>query len=252
MTASPEPVRPRWLERATSGKGILAAGFAGVLLGGSGVALWASQAGGASEPSRARVERIVRDYVMAHPEIIPEAMQALQDRETASVVRANRAAYETPFAGAWAGAEDGDVVLVEFFDYACSYCRKSNADVDRLLSEDRKLKVVWREWPVLGPESETAAEAGLAAAQQGRFRAFYRTMFELGRPSEQTIARARQAAGVGAGDLPAAREELDKNHRLARAIGASGTPTFVVGDKVLHGAVGYDALKRAIEEARRG
>lgn len=252
MTESPEPARRGWPGRLAGGKGILVAALAGALIGGSGVALWASRSGGVSGPHRAQVERIVRDYVMAHPELIPEAMQALQDRETASLVRANRAAYETPFAGAWAGAEDGDVVLVEFFDYACSYCRKSNADVDRLLSEDPKLKVVWREWPVLGPESEAAAEASLAAAQQGRFRQFYHSLYDLGRPSEQTIARARQAAGVGPGRSPAAREELDKNNQLARAIGASGTPTFVVGDKVLHGAVGYEALRRAIDEARKG
>lgn len=249
MTESPEPARRGWLERAAGGKGVLVAGLAGLALGGTGVALWAGQSG-LSDPDRARVERIVRDYLIAHPEIIPEAMQRLQDRETASLVRANRAAYETPFAGAWAGAEGGDVVLVEFFDYACSYCRKSNADVERLLGEDPKLKVVWREWPVLGPASEAAAEASLAAAQQGRFHIFYRTMYGLGPPSEQSIAEARRAARLGAGGSPAAREELDKNHRLARAIGASGTPTFVVGDKVLHGAVGYEALKQAIDEAR--
>jgi protein-disulfide isomerase len=251
MTESPEPKGRGRLERVAAGKGVAVAGLTGILIGGTAMALWAGQAR-VSEPGRAQVERIVRDYLLAHPEIIPEAMQALQDREVASVVRANRAAYETPFAGAWAGAEHGDVVLVEFFDYACSYCRKSNADVERLLSEDPKLKVVWREWPVLGPDSEAAAEASLAAAQQGRFRAFYRGMYDLGRPSEQTIAQARQAAGVAPAGSPAAREELDKNQRLARAIGASGTPTFVVGDKVLHGAVGYQALKAAIEEARKG
>jgi protein-disulfide isomerase len=251
MTESPEPKPPGWLERTAGGKNFLVAGLAGIFIGGSGVALWASQSG-VPGPDRARVERIVRDYLIAHPEVIPEAMQALQDRETAGVVRANRAAYETPFAGAWAGAEDGDVVLVEFFDYACSYCRKSNADIDRLLAEDPGLKVVWREWPVLGPESEEAAEASLAAAQQGRFREFYRIMYDLGPPSERTIAEARRAAGLGPAASAAAREELDKNHRLARAIGATGTPTFVVGDEVLHGAVGYEALKAAVAKARKG
>ena len=200
--------------------------------------------------------RLVRDYILANPEIIPEAMQRLRDRDTAKVVSANRAAYETPFAGAWAGAADGDVVLVEFFDYACAYCRKSNPDVDRLLREDGKLKMVWREWPVLGPDSETAAEISLAAARAGRFKQFYDRMFALGRPSPATIAEARRLVGISDAQVAATRgsaaagTELRRNYELARAIGATGTPTFVVGDRVLQGAVGYEKLKDAIAEAR--
>jgi protein-disulfide isomerase len=233
---------------------VIFAAIAGVLLGAGAVALWAGA--GASENSRADVEAIVRDYVLANPEIIPEAMRRLEDRERGEVVDANRSAFETPFGAAWAGAADGDVVLVEFFDYACGYCRKSNADVERLLKEDPKLKVVWREWPVLGPDSELAAQASLAAARQGRFRDYYARLFELGRPTAQTIAQAQQAAGVSPQLVAqmkgsaAVRDELVKNHELAQAIRASGTPTFVVGDRVLQGAVGYDKLKEAIAAAR--
>src|SRR5687768_2550520 len=200
--------------------------------------------------------RLVRDYILANPEIIPEAMQRLQDRDSARAVAAHRAAIETPFAGAWAGAADGDVVLVEFFDYACSYCRKSNPDIDRLLREDGKLKMVWREWPVLGPDSETAAEISLAAAEAGRFKQFHDRMFALGRPSPATIAEARRLVGISDEQVAALRgsaaagTELRRNYELARAIGATGTPTFVVGDRVLQGAVGYDRLKDAIAEAR--
>ena len=218
-------------------KTALTAGLVGALIGGGAVAY-------ASRES-------VRDYLLENPEILPEAMDRLRDREAAKVVSANRAALETPFAGAWAGAADGDVVLVEFFDYACGYCRKSNADIERLLREDPKLKVVWRDWPVLGPDSEAAARASLAAAQAGRFKPFYDGLFDAGRPSPETIGRARSAAGFGA-DLSAdvADRELAKNFQLARALEASGTPTFVVGDKVLQGAVGYEALRDAIREAR--
>lgn len=228
------------------------AGVGGILIGGGAVALVAG--GGTSD--REEVETIVREYVLENPEIIPEAMQRLQQNESAKVVKANRAAIETPFAGAWAGAADGDVVLVEFFDYACGYCRKSNEDVERLLKEDPKLKVVWRDWPVLGPQSEIAAVASLAAARQGRFRQYYDRLFASGRPSERSIAEAQQAAGLSAALVrqvaasPEARSELAKNHELATALGASGTPTFIVGDQVLQGAVGYEALKKAIAEAR--
>ena len=230
------------------GRNAVLAGLAGVLIGGGAVAL---MSGRAYDPGRAEVEGIVRDYILANPEILPEAMAVLQDRQMGQVVDANRAAFETPFGNAWAGAERGDVVLVEFFDYACGFCRKSNADIDRLLKEDDKLKVVWRELPVLGPDSEAAAQASLAAARQGRFRAFFDRLFEKGRPVPDAVRQAQ--AEVGVRPMPQSPEfqsELDKNYQLARAINATGTPTFVVGDKVLQGAVGYDALKKAIEEAR--
>jgi protein-disulfide isomerase len=202
---------------------------------------------------RPRVEAIVHSYLVEHPEVLREAGAALQRQDAARVIAANRGLIETPFAGAWAGAKDADVTLVEFFDYACTFCRRSNPDLDRLLAEDRKLRIVWREWPVLGPASEEAAKASLAAARQGRFKPFHDAMFALGRPSAETIAQALRQSGVSpppAQDAEA-RSEIEKNYSIARAIGGTGTPTFVVGDRVVQGAVGYDNLRRAIEEARR-
>lgn len=237
------------VERSTDRKKMAAAAVIGLVLGGAGMAF--ASGGGSFGGDRTQVETIVREYVLSHPEIIPEAMQLLQDRKTAEVVGLNRAAYEVPFGSAWAGAKDADVVLIEFFDYSCGYCRKSNADVDRLLTEDKKLKVVWRELPVLGPDSEAAAQVSLAAAAQGRFGDFHRKMFEIGRPTPDAVARVQGALGVK--PMPAAPQfqaEIEKNVQLARAVNASGTPTFVVGNRVLHGAVGYDALKQAIEAAR--
>jgi len=200
--------------------------------------------------------RLVRDYILANPEVIPEAMRRLQDRDSARAVAAHRAAIETPFAGAWAGAADGDVVLVEFFDYACAYCRKSNPDVDRLLREDGKLKMVWREWPVLGPNSLAAAEASLVAAKAGRFKDYHDRLFAAGRPTPQSILNAQAAAGISPDQVIAmrssleGREELERNHMLARSLNASGTPAFVIGDQLLQGAVGYEALKAAVAKAR--
>lgn len=218
-------------------KTALAAGLLGAVVGGGAVAY-------ASRES-------VRDYLLANPEILPEAMDRLREREAARAVSANRSSLETPFAGAWAGAADGDVVLVEFFDYACGYCRKSNSDIDRLLKEDPRLKVVWREWPVLGPDSEAAARASLAAAQAGRFKPFYDSLFAAGRPTPEAVARARAAVGLS-GDAPAAAadRELERNFQLARILEATGTPTFIVGDQVFQGAVGYEALRDAIAETR--
>ncbi|MDB5697912.1 MAG: DsbA family protein, partial [Alphaproteobacteria bacterium] len=110
------------------------------LIGVSAIALAATRSGMhyavsgfAADPDRARIEQVVHDYILAHPEIIPEAMKRLQEGEIAKAVEAHRARFETPFAGAWAGAKKGDVVLVEFFDYACGFCRASNPDIARLL-----------------------------------------------------------------------------------------------------------------------
>jgi protein-disulfide isomerase len=218
-------------------KTALAAGLIGAAIGGGAVAYTSRQS--------------VRDYLLENPEVLPEAMDRLRERQAARMVSANRAALETPFAGAWAGARDGDVVLVEFFDYACGFCRKSNADVERLLREDPKLKVVWREWPVLGPDSEAAARVSLAAAQAGRFKPFHDQLFAAGRPTPDAVVKARAALGVTA-DLPAAAvdQELARNFQLARGLEASGTPPFVVGDQVLQGAVGYEALRDAVKAAR--
>lgn len=237
-------------------KGGLIAGVIGLVIGGGAVALWAQGSGGVRD--RAEIEKVVHAYLLEHPEVLPEAMERLQEREAGQAVAANRAAYETPFAGAWAGAKDADVTLVEFFDYSCGYCRRSNADVARLLAEDKKLKVVWREWPVLGPDSEKAAQVSLAAAKAGKFHAYFERLYGLGRPTDRSIEHAARDVGVTAQMVQQlvssgeARSELGKNYQLAQAVRGNGTPVFVVGDKVLHGAVGYDALKKAIADARRG
>lgn len=226
------------------------AGLAGLLAGGAAVALAGGAGAIAADKDRASIEAVVRDYILAHPEIIPEAMKRLQEKESAKLLAAHRAAIQTPFAGAWAGARDGDVTLVMFSDYSCGYCRASVADVDRLLAEDKKLRVVWRELPILGPGSDQAARAGLAAARQGKYLDFHRRMFAAGSPSPAKIAQVSKAAGVSATGAPEIEREIDANIELARTLGLSGTPAFVIGDRLLNGAVGYAELKKAVESAR--
>lgn len=205
---------------------------------------------------RKAIEAIMRQYMLDNGEIIPEAMQRLQEREVSKLLDSNRAEIETPFAGAWAGNDGGDVVLVEFFDYACPYCRASVPDVQRLLKEDKNLKVVWRDLPILGPASEEAAMASLSAAKQNRYAAFHDAMFSGGRPSHEgviaAVRKARLNEGRTASDMKSAalKAEVDKNIGLARALGLTGTPAYIVGDRILSGAVGYEGLKKAIAEAR--
>lgn len=196
--------------------------------------------------------KAVREYLLEHPEILPEAMNRLQQKETAARLAPLRKQIVRPFPGAVLGNPAGSKVLIEFSDYACGYCRQSVPEVDALIAADPQLKVVIREFPILSPESETAARMALAAAEQGKFGAFHRAMFALGRPSAQTIAQAAQQAGID--PERAARfarssvveSELAMNMRIAETMGFTGTPSWIAGDTVLAGAVGKDALAQAI------
>ena len=196
--------------------------------------------------------KIVRQGLLADPRIRSDAFDALRDAQYAPVLAANRAAIETPFGSSWKGAAKPDVTLVEFFDYACPYCKASNPAVDRLLQEDKRLRVVYRELPILGPDSVTAARLSLEASRAGRFAPFHDALWAAGRPAPETIAAAAQSAAIPPAPNadPSIEAELQSNMKLAGQLGATGTPLFVVGDRVLNGAVGYDMLKDAIAKAR--
>ena len=205
-----------------------------------------------STNDRTAIEKIVRDYILSHPEILPEAMDNLRAREIAKVVNANRKALETPFASAWEGAADADVTIVQFFDYNCSFCRASMADIEKLLAADKRIRVVYRELPVLGPDSENAARISLAAAKAGKYAAFHRAVYAAGQPEPRTVERIAKGLGVDltfASD-PAAMAEINANLGLARPLQITGTPAWVIGDRTLSGAVGYEALKDAVAAAR--
>lgn len=196
--------------------------------------------------------RIVRQGMLADPRILSETADALRDAQYAPVLDANRAAIETPFGSSWRGATKPDVTLVEFYDYACPYCKASNAHLNRLLKEDKGLQVVFRELPILGPDSVVAARLSLEASQIGRFGKYHDTLWAAGRPSPETVEKAAAAAGIPPAPRsdPQIEAELKKNFQLAGQLGATGTPLFVVGDRVMNGAVGYDALRQAIAAAR--
>jgi protein-disulfide isomerase len=197
--------------------------------------------------------RIVRQGLLSDPKILSDAVDALRDAQYAPVLNANRAAIETPFASSWKGAAKPEVTLVEFFDYACPYCKASNPYVDRLVQEDKGLRVVYRELPILGPDSVTAARLSLEASKLGRFAQFHDSLWAAGRPAADTNAAAARIAGIDATPKsdPGIEAELKRNFQLASQLGATGTPLFVIGDRVMNGAVGYDALKQAIAAARK-
>ena len=196
--------------------------------------------------------RIVRQGMLSDPNILTETVDALRDVQYAPVLNANRTAIETPFGSSWRGAAKPEVTVIEFYDYACPYCKASNPHLERLVKEDKGVRVVYRELPILGPDSVVAARVALEASKAGRFNTFHDALWAAGRPSPETIATAAKAAGIAPTPKadPNVEAELKRNFQLAGQLGATGTPMFVVGDRVMNGAVGYDALKQAIAHAR--
>lgn len=198
-------------------------------------------------------ERVVREALVANPEMLVEAGEALRAQQFAKALEPIRASVERPFFSSWKGAAKPDVTLTYFYDYACGYCRQSNPVIEQLIKEDKGLRVVYRELPILGPDSVAAARVSLAASRAGKFAAYHDALYAAGRPGPDSIALAARAAGVPAqpSENPAQEAELQANMGLASQLGATGTPLFVVGDRVINAAVGYDVLKGAIAAARK-
>ncbi|QZD86982.1 DsbA family protein [Qipengyuania psychrotolerans] len=192
-----------------------------------------------------------RNYLISNPDILPEMADAYQSQQSQDQLAQVADDVRAPFPGAVLGNPEGSRTLVKFTDYACGYCRVSVADVERLISEDPELRVVIREWPIF-QGSDVPARMALAAAKQGKYAAFHHAMFELGSPTAENILIAAEEAGL---DLDAAREfgaseeataELAKNQSLAQQLGFTGTPSWVAGDNVMEGAVGYNRLSSAL------
>ena len=229
----------------------LAIALGAALLGFAGG--WAWQASGAG---RGSTEKIVRDYILEHPEILPEAMQKMQERELASRLAPLRGALENPYPGAVLGNPNGTVTLVEFSDYACPYCRLSVPEVEALIAANKDLRVVMREEAVLTPESDDAAKMALAAAEQGKYLAFHKAMFGHDHLSPETIDAAARSAGLDLAKAKAAiasgkyDSEIENNVRMADAVGFTGTPAWVIGSEAFSGAMTRDALLAAVERAR--
>ena len=229
-----------------------------LLAGVAGAAIAAGPVATPATTDKAAIEKIVREYILNHPEIIPEAMTRMQTREVTRLLDSNRKDIETPFAGAVAGNPKGDVSVVVFFDYACPYCRQGHADVAKLAAADPGVRIVYRDFPVLSPASDEAAMASLSAAQQGRYTNFHNAMFETpGKVAhERTIAVVR-SAGLNemrtAKDLrsQALQAEIKKNLELGRALGLTGTPSYIIGNEILSGAVGLERLQEAVATARK-
>ena len=210
------------------------------------------------------IRRIVRDYLLEHPEVLIEAQQVLMARRAAQeaederqAVRRHRDALLADPEAPVAGNPDGAITLVEFFDYRCGYCRRVKPTLETLLAENDDLRLVFKEFPILGPESTLAAQAALAARAQGLYEPFHWAL--MGAEGAFDLAHILEVAGsVGldterlAEDMndPAFDALIERNSGLARALGIRGTPGFVIGERVIGGALPLDEFRAVIADAR--
>lgn len=198
----------------------------------------------------------VRAYLLEHPEVLPEAMQRLQERETGKAIAANRTAVLEPYPGAVGGNPKGDVTVAVYMDYACGYCRASLPVLAKLVASDSGVRVLYHELPILSRESRTAAQWALAAANQGKFKSFHDAMFAAGQLSPASIGAAAQKVGLDQAratrdqSSPRIAGEIAKNLEVAGKLGITGTPSWIIGNRVLSGAQPYEALAEAVKAAR--
>jgi protein-disulfide isomerase len=214
---------------------------------------------------RQAIEGIIRDYLQKNPEAMLNALQAAEDKvkgeahdkASAALVARRHEVFDDPDAPV-AGNPQGNASLVEFFDYRCPYCKQVEPSLEALLTADPQLRFVYKEFPVLGPASVTAARAALAARQQGKFDAFHHAMMiTKGEFDEPVVFKVASSVGLDVERLkrdmaaPDIDRMLKANVDLAGALDIKGTPGFVIGDEIVPGAISLQALKQLIETARK-
>jgi len=221
-------------------------------------------------PQRGEIERIVREYLVAHPEVLQEAMTELEKRQTAAEEAKHKAAVKDHAQQIFnspnqvvLGNPKGNVTFVEFFDYNCGYCKRAMSDMLTLLKDDSKLKVVLKEFPVLGPGSVEAAQVAVAVRMQDKtgkkYLEFHKEL--LGGRGHADRARALAVAKDVGMDMtqiekdmksPEVKSTLQEDFKLADALGLNGTPSYVIGDDVIVGAIGLEGLKEKVNNVRCG
>jgi protein-disulfide isomerase len=233
---------------------------------------------GAAAPARAQsfndaqrreIERIVKDYLIAHPEVLQEVLSEVEKRQNAAEldkqiagVRQHKEVLFNSVHQVTLGNPKGDVTMVEFFDYNCGYCKRALSDMLQLIKTDPNLKVVLKEYPVLGPGSLEAAQVAVAARMQDKTGKKYLDFHQrlLGGHGPADKARALAAAKEAGFDMARiekdlaseeVRETIQETVKVADAIGLNGTPSYIIGSDVVIGAQGYDVLKEKVDAARK-
>src|SRR3978361_1337700 len=229
-----------------------------------------ASAQGFSDSQRGEIQAIVKSYLIAHPEVLEEAMAELSKRQSAAETEKHEASvaknadliFNSP-RGVMLGNKDGDVTFVEFFDYNCGYCKRAMTDMLELMKADPKLKVVLKEFPVLGPGSVEAAQVAVAVRMQDptgkKYLDFHQKLLNgRGAADKARAMAAAKEAGLDMGRIekdlatPEVRATIEENFKLAEAMGMNGTPSYVIGKQVVIGAIGVDSLREKIGVARCG
>ena len=215
---------------------------------------------------KAGLDQAIHDYLMSHPDVVLQALKAGQaqaDAEAAEQSRrtiiARRAELVDAPGDLVQGNPKGDVTLVEFFDYRCPFCKQVEPSLDAMLNDDGKLRIVYKEFPILGEASTYATHVALAARKQGKYTEFHRAMMATkGDINDETVLNVAAGLGLDMAKLKAdmAAPEIDKlidrNVALADALDIQGTPALVIGDRLIEGAVDLDTLRKDIAAARKG
>ncbi len=261
-------------DRSSLGTALIAA-IVAALVSAAGIGIFVAATGDRQDETIASpagqdtqaIEKTVRDYLIKNPEILVEMSQALEERQTAAQEAAQRTAIASNADAIFrsdvdfvAGNPKGDVTIVEFFDYNCGYCRRAMPDLVKLIENDDKVRVVFKEFPILRRESEGAARVVLAAIKQGKYFDLHRAMFETkGIASEESALKVAAELGLDVDKLKQDMKapEIDKAIRnvreLANKLGVQGTPFYLVGDRVVPGAPAdlYDQLATKVSEVRK-
>ncbi|MDJ0859106.1 MAG: DsbA family protein [Dinoroseobacter sp.] len=211
-----------------------------------------------------RIKELALEAILENPQIVMDAVAILREREAeaqaataAETLETQRALLEQDENAPVLGNPDGDVTVIEFFDYNCPYCRRAKPVIEGLVAADANVRIVFREFPILGDASVYAARAALAAREQGLYEEFHWGLMAFsGRVTEATIQSVAEEVGLNYDQLladmesDAVSEHIETSLSLAESLGITGTPSFVVGDTILPGLVDQARLEELVKDTR--
>jgi protein-disulfide isomerase len=211
------------------------------------------------------VNKLIGDYLMNNPQALIEALRHAESSARASAAASARSeiaahadALEHDPASPVIGNPEGDVTIVEFFDYRCPYCKSTAPALQQLIERDKNVRLVLKEFPILGKDSQFAARVALVALRHGKYAAFHKAMFALPKVDEESTLGVAASLGLDAAAVrrEMSSQEIDKtlaaNAELAHQIEVDGTPAFVIGGSLVPGAAGLDQLREMVAAARNG
>ena len=216
-----------------------------------------------SNAEKQTIEKIVREYLLENPEIIREAMQALQAKEekakiqlTAENLKKLNAEIYSDQDSPIGGNPEGDVTIVAFFDYYCGYCRQSLPNLENLVANDKSVRIIYKEFPIMSQKSDVVARAALAAKRQGKYLEFHKALLETDEIGGEAVEFVSKKLNLDFERLqkdmndPKIVEVLYRNAKLAESLNVSGTPAYIIGGQIIPGAINADSLSKIVAAER--